>query len=396
MKRNQIRSVSVALLLVLAMSATACQSATPEKEAPAQSAPAAATESKTSDKKSASEPKLQSEVLISGLSHPWDVAQLPDDSLVFTERSGKLSLLKDGKVQKIADIPDVEAKGEGGLTGLALDPEFSANRYLYLAYNTVKDGSPEVRVTRFRLTDKMELESPTDIVTGIPAIQSGRHSGCQLEMGADGTLWIGTGDAATAQYPQDPKSLGGKILRVTRDGEPVEGNLNEPFDPRIFSYGHRNTQGIVLFEKQENGSHGYSAEHGSHIEDELNALVPGNFGWAPNPPYNEDVPMTDTKRFPDAVEAVWNSGSSTIAISGVTQLRGAQWGSYENAVVMGVLKGRQLRLLEIANGNVVQEKELLGGEYGRIRAAVLGRDHHLYLTTDNGNNDSIIRVTPGS
>ena len=340
-----------------------------------------------------SAPKLGAEVLAAGLSHPWDIGQLPDRSLLFTQRSGVLSLYKDGRVVKIADIPTVYARGEGGLTALAVDSAFAENRLIYLAYNTRDGGEAEVRVTRYYLSQDLKLETPLDIVTGIPAIGSGRHSGAQLEMGADGVLWIGTGDAATAANPQDPGNLGGKILRVDREGQPADGNLGEPFDPRVFSFGHRNTQGLVLLSEPADGVYGYSAEHGSSREDEFNALRPGNFGWAPLPPYQEAGPMTDKERFPDAIDAVWNSGQNTIAVSGLAQILGAQWGSYENAFVMGVLKGQQLRLIKLDKGVLTAQEALFEGEFGRIRAVVMGHDGFLYISTDNG-DDSIIRIGP--
>lgn len=345
--------------------------------------------------KAAQAPGFTAEVLAGGLERPWDLAQLPDGSLMFTQRGGSLSLLTDGNVRSIADIPHVAARGEGGLTGLALDAAFADTRLIYLAYNTAIDGRPEVRVTRWRLSEALTLEDPADIVTGIPALAGGRHSGTQLEMSSDGVLWVGTGDAATAAHPQDPMSLGGKTLRVTRDGTPAEGNLPAPFDPRVYSFGHRNTQGLVLFDQPDSQElWGYSAEHGSWIEDEVNALLPGNFGWAPHPPYDEGVPMTDLARFPDAVPAVWNSGSATIAISGLTRLRGAHWGAWEGALALGVQKGQHLRLLRLADGKVAEEAVLFQGEFGRLRAAVMGRDGFLYLTTDNGRDDRIIRVKP--
>ncbi len=338
-------------------------------------------------------PELRAEVLVTGLSHPWDIGQLPDGSLLFTQRGGALSLYRDGRVLKVADIPAVYARGEGGLTALALDSAFADNRLIYLAYNTRDGGQTEVRVTRYYLSQDLKLEAPLDIVTGIPAIGSGRHSGAQLEMGADGVLWIGTGDAATAGNPQAPGSLGGKILRVDRQGMPAYGNLDEPFDPRVFSYGHRNTQGLALLAEPADGVYGYSAEHGPAREDEFNALRPGNFGWAPLPPYQEAVPMTDKERFPDAIDAVWNSGQRTIAVSGLAQLRGARWGGYENAFVMGVLKGQQLRLIKLEKGALAAQEALFEGEFGRIRAVHMGHDGFLYISTDNG-NDSIIRIGP--
>ncbi len=336
-------------------------------------------------------PELQAETVAEGLHHPWDLAQLPDHSLLFTQRGGSLSLIKEGQVIHIADIPGVKARGEGGLMGLAVDADFEDNRLIYLAYNTQSD----VRVSRFRLTESLSLEDQRNIITGLPANPSGRHSGAQLEMAGDGTLFVGTGDAANGDNPQNPRSLGGKVLRVNREGEGLPGNLPAPFDPRVFSFGHRNIQGLALFAEVEKGQFGFSAEHGSWVDDEMNLLVSGNFGWAPGLPYDEGVPMTDLDRFPDAVTAAWSSGSRTIAVSGLAQIRGSHWGAYEGALVMGVLKDRQLRVVWLEEGKTAREQVLFENQFGRIRAVRLGLDGHLYLTTDNGQNDRIIRISPG-
>lgn len=339
----------------------------------------------------AGEPTLTTEVLASGLANAWELGFLPGGQLVFTQRGGSLSLLENGQVQPIAQLPGVVARGEGGLMGLAVDPDFATNNYLYLCANTAND----IGVTRWQLDSATRtLSQPTEIVSGIPSAASGRHSGCRLQMATDGVLWIGTGDAAQAQNPQDPQSLGGKILRVQRDGSPAPGNLGAPFDPRVFSYGHRNTQGLVIDETPQGDVYGLSVEHGSDRDDEINLLKPGNFGWAPRPPYNETVPMTDLNRFPEAVSAVWSSGSPTIAPSGAARLSGRQWGAWDGAVAVAVLKGRQLRIFILNDQNQVVREIPLLGEFGRLRTAVQGPDGNLYISTDNGQDDKIIKVTP--
>lgn len=341
-------------------------------------------------------PNPRTTIVASGLRNPWDGAVLPGGEIVFTQRHGVLSVLLESGVQEIAAIPNVYVRGEGGLTGLALDHDFANNRYIYLAYNAQAANSLDVRVTRWKLSQDWQLSEPKDLVTGIPSNTSGRHSGTQLEMDVAGTLWIGTGDAADSENPQSPDHLGGKILRVDREGAPVSGNLPAPFDPRIFSYGHRNVQGLALFPEPIGGAYGYSVEHGSSIEDELNLLQSGNYGWAPNPPYGEGgVPMTDTTRFPDAIPAVWSSGSSTIATSGVTFLRGSAWGIWENAVVIGVQKGQHVHLLQVVDGAVTIEERLFERTFGRIRAMIPGGDGVFYFTTDNGRDDRIVRVDAG-
>lgn len=353
--------------------------------------------SKTTTKKApAVEPQLASSELLAGLSHPWDIAFLPDGIPIFNERSGEISKIVDGKKQRITEIGDVYRVGEGGLTGLALDAEFEANRFIYTCFNARTASGIDVRLVRWRLSEEADaLTDRADIVTGIPSNASGRHSGCRVRVAKDATLWVGTGDAAVASHPQNPNNLGGKILHVTRDGMPASNNLPAPFDPRIFSYGHRNVQGLALFDEPKDGIFGYSVEHGSDRDDEVNTLRSGNFGWAPRVTYVErGIPMTDKERFPEAVSALWSSGVPTIAPSGAVILKGEQWGTWNGAVAMAVLKDKHVRILKFDEvGGLVTEKKILT-DFGRIRSTALGPDGELYLTTDNGTNDKIIKVTP--
>lgn len=344
------------------------------------------------------EPKLTTTEVVTGLSHPWDIIFLPDNSMLFNERSGKISRYSNNQKFMVADIADVNAVGEGGLTGLALDSEFANNRYIYTCFNARTASGIDVRLVRWKLSaDNKQLTDRKDIVTGIPSNVSGRHSGCRVRVDILGNLWIGTGDAAKAYNPQDPKNLGGKILHVTRDGMPAPGNLPVPYDPRIFSYGHRNVQGIVLFNSPRNNVYGYSIEHGSDVDDEINLLKNGNFGWAPKAPYIEDgVPMTDLTQFPGAVQSIWSSGQSTIAPSGGTLLKGKKWGTWNGSVAMAVLKGKHIRIMRFDNANkLIEEKKILT-DFGRIRSVTQGPDGYLYFSTDNKNDDKIMKVVPRS
>ena len=340
------------------------------------------------------EPTITTQVLADGLSHPWDTALLPDGALLVNERRGRLSLIKDGTTTKVADIPGVNSGGEGGLTGMTLDADFATNRYVYTCFNAVTKSGIDVRVVRWTLSaDNASLSDQNNIVIGIPSNKSGRHSGCRVKAATDGSLWVGTGDAAQAANPQSPQSLGGKILHVDRNGMPVSGNQGAPFDPRVFSYGHRNIQGIVLFDEPRNNVFGYSIEHGSDVDDEINVLVNGNFGWAPKRPYIErGVAMTDTVRFPDAIPAIWSSGATTIAPSGATLLKGKNWGIWNGAVAMAVLKGKHVRIMRFDETNKLIEEKPILEDLGRIRSATLGADGALYLTTDNGTRDKVVKI----
>ncbi len=360
--------------------------------APAQTA----SEITTPSSQLAVEPKLTSETVLEGLSNVWDIGFLPDGSAIFTERAGTISAVKTGKKSEIHKVADIWEKGEGGLMGLVVDPDFAKNRFVYACYNTTND----IRVSRWKVNAEVTaLEEQINIITGMPVNKTtfpGRHSGCRPRFDGEQHLWIGTGDVAIGTHPQDPKSLGGKVLRVDRDGRGVQGNLSAPFDTRIFSYGHRNVQGLALLDKPINGIYGFGIEHGSTEDDEINPLKAGNFGRDPVPGYDDKAPMTDKTKFPDAIEAVWSSGSPTIAPSGATIITGSKWGTFEGKLAVAVLKAKHLRLFIFdQNGKITDEKELFADEFGRLRSAVMGPNNDLYLTTDNGNNtDKIIRIIP--
>lgn len=346
------------------------------------------------------EPSLTTEAVVSGHANIWDTAFPDSDTIIYTTRGGEIwgYSLKSKDKWQISKLANVRAEGEGGLLGMTLDSQFSENGFGFICYNAT--GSPRtVRVARFKLSaDRKTLSEMTEIITDIES-QAGRHSGCRLAMNKQDDLWVVTGDSALRNAPQNPKSLAGKVLRVDRDGKPVEGNLTASFDTRIFSYGHRNLQGIALFASPApNGALGLTSEHGPGEEDEINWLLPGNFGWdpaGPNAGYDESVPMTDKVKYPDAIEAVWNSGPKTIAISGLTILGNEHWADWYDRTIVTVLKDKHLRLLDIGrDGKVNSEKELFKNEFGRIRSAHEGPDGSLYITTDNGADDKIIKISP--
>jgi glucose/arabinose dehydrogenase len=337
-------------------------------------------------------PVVGESVILQGAQNIWDMAFLPDGQLVFSERGGTLNVAKNGAAQQIAALTDVQAKGEGGLLGLAVDPEFTQNQFIYACFNST---AGDVRVVRWKLSAELALSARTDIITGIPSdtvVSPGRHSGCQLAFGPDGHLWVGTGDTARGDIAIQPKSLGGKILRVSRDGKAIGGNMEGDFDSRIYSYGHRNVQGLAFFSSaKHDGVSGLSIEHGSDVDDEVNELKKGNFGWAPPAQgYDESVPMTDTTRFPDAISAIWSSGNSTQAPSSGTILSGSQWKGWEGALAMTVLKDQHLKILRLdENNKVTKEERLLEKTYGRLRAIVQGPDGSLYV----GSADKIIKLS---
>ncbi|GGI69724.1 glucose dehydrogenase [Saccharopolyspora subtropica] len=362
---------------------------------------------------SALAPALRVEVVASGLEHPWDIGFLPDGTALVAQRPGRLALLTGhspgAQLRPVqADLGDVLAEGEGGQLGMLVHPDFATNRrFITCQTHQVGGTAVDVRLVTWRLAeDGTRADRLGDLLTGLPVNPSGRHSGCRPALAADGSLLVGTGDTARPAVPQNRRSLGGKVLRMNLDtGAPPPDN---PFrtapDPRerlIYSYGHRNVQGVA----PRPGGQVFVSEHGPVGEDEINLLrAGGNHGWDPSrggteSSYDEDVPMTDLQRFPDAVPAVWSSGSARLAPCGATFLTGPQWGSLDGMLAVATLHGSKLLLFRIGPDGVVREVHVpaeLDGTHGRLRAARQGPDGALYVTTSNGMDDKVLRITAGT
>jgi glucose/arabinose dehydrogenase len=331
-------------------------------------------------------PTLAVTTLVSGLVIPWDLAFTPDGTLLFTERPGRLKArLGDGTVRLLADISgSLNTDGERGLLGMAIDPGFSSNRTIYTCQS---NRSPaEVRVVRWSVaadwTSAVRTADP--LVGGIPSTAN-FHNGCRPRFGADGFLYVGTGDSAQGPAPQSDASRGGKVLRV----DAATGATT------VFSKGHRNVQGLAL---RPGTSQLFSVEHGPDRDDEVNLLrAGGNAGWDPNTngSYDQSKPMTDLAKFPDAVRPVWASGTPTLATSGATFVTGSAWGSWNGVLVVACLKASRLQVFGLdAAGNVTSSTTALQDQFGRLRTPVQGPDGALYVTTSNGSNDRILRIVP--
>lgn len=346
------------------------------------------------------------------LEHGWDIGFLPDGELLVTERRGRLQLLTSGDADAElrtvrADFSDVYDVGEGGLMGLAVHPDFAQTREFTTCQTHQENGEPkDVRLVTWRLSeDGSRATKVKPLLTGLPINDSGRHSGCRPVVTKDGALLVGTGDSADPDVPQDKTSLGGKVLRI--DLATGKGLSNNPYADadnantrRIVTYGHRNIQGIAV---QPGTDRIYVSEHGPDVNDEVNLIEFGrNYGWDPSQggtvdSYDEDVPMTDRDRFPNAMRPAWLTGDVTEAICGTTFLTGDLWGELEGTLAVVALKGSKLILLTIGKeGSAVGRSDPpeLDEEYGRLRAARTGPDGALYITTSNGEDDKLLRVTP--
>jgi aldose sugar dehydrogenase len=353
-------------------------------------------------------PALAVSVVADGLDDVWDIAVLPDGRALVTERDGRIALLSGTQAGATvtpvdADLADVYARGEGGLMGMVAHPDFATSRLFTTCQTHAAGGRPvDIRLVTWQLSadGRSATRVKDPLVGGLPINPSGRHSGCRPTVGTDGALLVGTGDTARGQFPQDRGSLGGKVLRVDlATGGPAPGN---PFPdaPLVLTYGHRNVQGVAI---QPGTGRVWTAEHGPTVDDEVNAIVPGaNYGWDPAQGgtvsgYDESVPMTDLDRFPEAVPAVWSSGSPVEALSGAAFLTGQQWGELDGTLAVGALRGEKLLLMTIgADGGVTQVgiPGPLDGEFGRLRAVRTAPDGALFVSTSNGDDDKVLRVDP--
>jgi aldose sugar dehydrogenase len=387
----------VALLSIVLLAGC---TATPEPEPdPGASAPAARSGSAG----------LAVQTVVGGLVHPWDLGFLPDGRILLTERPARFRLVDGGTASQVrADLSDVHVAGEGGLLGLAVHPDFDRSREFTTCQTHQENGRPvDVRLVTWRLApDAASAARVRDLVIGLP-ISSGRHSGCRPTIAADGALLVGTGDAALPAPPQDRRNLGGKVLRV--DLRTGEGLPDNPFasstdanERRVYTYGHRNVQGVAV---RPGTGQVFTAEHGPSGFDEMNRLQPGgNYGWDPSRggasrSYDESVPMTDRQRFPEAIPPLWTSGqTSTEAPSGAAFLSGEQWGQLDGRLAVVALRGQKTLLFQLdENGGQVVNLALpteLNDAYGRLRGVRSGPDGALYITTSNGGDDRLLRVTP--
>jgi glucose/arabinose dehydrogenase len=354
---------------------------------------------------------LRVEEIAGGLQHGWDIGFLPGGAILVTQRPGRLALISaptpGATVTEVAaDFSDVLVRGEGGLMGLVVHPDFARSRRFTTCQTHQEGGqASDVRLVSWTLApDGRSATRVGDLLTGLPVNPSGRHSGCRPTLAPDGALLVGTGDTARASIAQDRHSLGGKVLRIDPStGAPLPGNpflsSPDPVEQRIHSYGHRNVQGVAI---RPGTGQVFTDEHGPDVNDELNIERTGaNYGWDPSRGgtvggYDEDVPMTDGRRFPGAVDPLWTSGGITEAICGAAFLSGPRWGALDGRLAVVALKGQKMLLFTLDRAGAVTDVLLppeFNDRYGRLRAARTGPDGALYVTTSDGDDDKLLRVT---
>ena len=339
------------------------------------------------------------ETLADGLEHPWGLAFLPDGGILITERPGRLRLYKDGALQSepIAGVPEVVARGQGGLLDVALHPDFAGNGLVYLSYAGAGEDGAGTEVARARF-DGAALQDLAVIFRAEPKVGGGNHFGSRLRFAGDRTLYVTLGDRF--RYMKEAQSLDnhlGTIVRLNDDGSVPDDN---PFvgqrdaRPEIFSYGHRNVQGLAV---QPGTGTLWAHEHGPQGGDELNILKPGaNYGW-PAITYGIDYSgaiISEKTEAPGMEQPVvyW---VPSIAPSGMAFYDGDAFPEWQGDLFLGALSHLHLRRLEIEGEAVVAQEELLTGLSERIRDVRAGPDGLLYVLTDSSDG-KLLRLAPAA
>jgi glucose/arabinose dehydrogenase len=315
------------------------------------------------------------DTIATGLEAPWGIGFLPNGDAVVTERDSATVLTitgDDHTVTEVGTVGDAAPQGEGGLLGVAVSPAFDKDQTLYFYASSEDDN----RVVTATLADG-KLSETKPIFTGIPL--GAIHDGGRLAFGPDGMLYVSTGETGDGPIAQDLDSLGGKILRLTPKGKPAPGN---PFDTAVWSFGHRNVQGLAFVDDQL-----WASEFGQSTSDELNRVEAGaNYGW---PEVEGSGGVAEGYTDP---QATWST--DVASPSGLAYAEGALW--------MGALRGSRLWKIPVAEDQAGQPEAYFVGDYGRLRTVVLAPDGNLWVTTSNQDgrgdpapdDDRILVVSP--
>ena len=401
-------------------------------------------------------PTISAMSIHSGLENPWDLAFTKAGDMFYTEKCKGLSVkTKSGSVNALYGMKDSSGynstgsdlfcSGQAGMMGVTLDPNFKKNRRIYVASTSTKyhgsgckdnfdkcDGGIIMRFTVSK--DMKSLSDRTDIVKDIqykpfksdhPFGGPGAHNGNRLRFGPEGYLWATTGDRHRGDVPQSPTLIGGNVLRIDTDGKAHPGNKPpKGFDKRMYTYGHRNVQGIDF---RPSDGRAFTAEHGPWHNDEITALVNGgNGGWDPRPniagrgdcpdeycgymPNQKEgmlpaaraeagTPMSDT-RFKDLMTPAWNNNGISQGTGSAAFLKGSNWGYWEGRLAVGIMgigfggtpSGMRIDVIDIAKDgqSIKSVVRIPTGLTKRFRGLRLGPDNALYAAVDEG---EIFKIT---
>lgn len=336
------------------------------------------------------------ETVVDGLAHPWGLAFLPDGRLLITERAGRLNVYDpdSGGLTRLNGVPEVFARSQGGLLDVVLHPAFDENRLVYLSYSARHDGGASTHVGRGRLDDD-RLMSFEVIFRAEPGIGSGRHFGSRLVFDRDGYLFITIGDHGERDSAQERNTHMGTVVRLHDDGRvPDDNPFTGDADARaeIYSYGHRNAQGMTL---HPDTGVVWLHEHGPRGGDEINLPKAGrNYGW-PKVTHGREYfgPRIGPAPPQAGFEPPLHHWTPSIAPSGMAFYDGDRFEHWRGDLFVGALAGRHLARVRFDGERVVEEEKLLEDRGWRIRDVRSGPDGYLYLLTDDANG-ALVRLVP--
>ncbi|SFN21527.1 Glucose/arabinose dehydrogenase, beta-propeller fold [Chitinophaga sp. YR627] len=336
--------------------------------------------------------RLDTTVITSSLQGPWSVKSLPDGRFLVTEKRGVLRIVtQTGTLgDPITGLPAVNSNGQGGLLGLTLDPAFSTNRMVYWTFSENVAGGTVTAVAKGRLANNDKaIENAVVIYRAVPAYNGTLHYGSRIVFDAQGNLFVSTGersDLATRPLAQSTTAALGKIVHITKDGQPAPGNptFGEGGLPELYTIGHRNPQGLAIHPVTGDL---WQAEHGPRGGDEINHIQAGkNYGW-PTITYGIEYSgqkVGDGIQQKEGLEQPVYYWDPVVSPSGMTFYGGDRVPEWKNNLFIGALSGQHIVRLVIENNKVVGEERLLGGEGQRFRDVTQGVDGALYAVTDQG------------
>jgi len=338
------------------------------------------------------------ETVTDGLEKPWNVAVLPDGAYLITEIGGGLKHIKGDNVIKVEGVPeDIFVAGQGGLMGIALSPDFSENGEVYLSYAYGDADNNGTAIFKSRLAKNSQLIGGKTIFKAKPGKAAASHFGGQMTFLPDGTLVLTLGDGfALREQAQNLGSHLGKIVRLNPDGTPAADNpfaKNTEAKPEIYSYGHRNVQGLAY-----DGATGnlWSHEHGPRGGDELNLIKPGaNYGWpiaTTGRDYN-GARISPHENY-EGMEPYVYEWTPSIAPSGLTIYRGDLFPQWQGDAFIGALAGQSLWHIDLEDGKAVGETRLLQDMKSRVRDVRQDRDGALLLLTESEDGGKLLRLLP--
>lgn len=345
---------------------------------------------------------FRAQTLLEDLDQPWALAFLPDQAWLITQKAGELLYVKGKQRIRVAQLPDVAVTGQGGLMDVALHPAFALDgdsNWVYLTFNQAGDDVYGTALGRGRLVvegNSARLDDWQTLFSLPQKTDSGRHFGSRIAFDDDGHVYFSIGDRGERQRAQDSADAAGSVIRLTLDGGIPEDNPlrnQNNAHPAIYSYGHRNIQGMAT---HPDSGEIWTHEHGPQGGDELNRIVAGrNYGWpliTYGKEYGTGFSIGEGSEKP-GIEPPRHYWVPSIAPSGMAFYRGSAFADWQGDILVGALKHRRLVRLDVEDGRIVGEHRYVAGEDARIRDVRVGPDGLIYVLTD-ASKGKLIRLAP--